>query len=134
MGSRLNDINDFENYLLTLSRNKYIELIRRTNLENSRMQAITDDWDQPTNLTEEQILLNDTRKILNEAVSLLPPQQKQVYQLCQVDGMPQKQVAELMNLSPETVKRYMKLALKFLHQHISTHTDVAAIFIILKML
>lgn len=130
---RLTTIKDLENYLLTLSRNKSFDMLRRMKLEARSMEPLG-DWDRLTNDTEEEILLNDTRKVLNDGIALLPPQQKQVYQLCHQEGLKYEEVAAKLNLSPQTVHRHMKLALHFLRDYLSKHTDVAAILIILKLL
>ncbi|MCD0488084.1 hypothetical protein LPB86_07575 [Pedobacter sp. MC2016-14] len=47
--------------------------------------------------------------------------------------MKYEEAAEKMNLSVETVRGYMKLALRFLRAYLKTHTDVVALLVIFKL-
>ncbi len=134
LGEQLLQVNNLESYILTMSRNRCLDFLRRMKLEAMHLQPITDDVDDYTNDTEEAILLKDTKRVLDEAVALLPPQQQLVYTLCHIQGRRQDEVAKELQLSPETVKRHMKLALKFLRQYMGTHTDITIILIILKII
>lgn len=134
LGVQLLKVNNLESYLLTMSRNRCMDFLRRIKLEAAHIESITGGIDVYTNDTEESILLRDTKKILDEAVALLPPQQQKVYKLCHIEGRKQDEVAKELQLAPETVKRHMKLALKFLRQYVGTRTDIAIILIILKII
>lgn len=127
-------INNLNSYLRTLARNRSLDILRRKALENrlDLQSAVT--WHEDHNETEELIILNDTKKILERGIELLPPQQKQVYRLCRDEGMKYEQAAELLHLSPATVHTHMKLALKFLRTYIQRHTDIAVMAIILRLL
>lgn len=130
----LKEINHLETYLRTLARNKALNTLRRIKLEVNTVQAQAVDWQESHNETEEQLLLEDTRKVLRAAVELLPPQQKLVYQLCHLEGLKYEEVAERLNISRLTVQKHMKLALRFLRSYVSKHTDLGIILILLKLL
>nr|WP_121271692.1 RNA polymerase sigma-70 factor [Pedobacter schmidteae] len=134
IGEGLSAIKHLDSYMLTMSRNRCMDVLRRMKLEAMHIEPLTDDLDSYTNETEERILLNDTKKLLDEAIAQLPPQQQLVYTLCHIQGRRQDEVARELQLSPETVKRHMKLALKFLREYLGTHTDITIILIILKII
>jgi RNA polymerase sigma-70 factor (ECF subfamily) len=131
---KLTDETNLGAYLTTLTRNRSFQILRRRVLEAKTEIELRKDWTESHNETEEGILLTDTQKILANGIALLPPQQKMVYELCRVDGLKYEQVAQSMNLSVETVKSYMKLALRSLRSYMKSHTDLAAILIILKII
>lgn len=131
---RLTKIENLESYLITVARNHAVDVLRRRKLTVKVNREISVDWSESHNETEEEILLNDTRRILDEAIELLAPQQKRVYQLCRQQGLKYEQVAEELNLSPATVQSYMKLALKTLRKHLANHTDIVAMLIIFKLI
>jgi RNA polymerase sigma-70 factor (ECF subfamily) len=131
---KLTDETNLGAYLTTLTRNRSFQILRRRVLEAKTEVELRKDWTECHNETEEGILLADTQKILADGIALLPPQQKMVYELCRVDGLKYEQAAQSMNLSVETVKSYMKLALRSLRSHMKSHTDLAAILIILKII
>lgn len=132
MGNALTTINNLDAYLKTIAKNTAYNMLRRLKLEQSASEMMSSDWTENHNDTEEQIILNDTKKILEEAIAALPPQQRLVYQLCHQEGLKYEEVAEKLNLSPLSVQTYMKLALRFLRNYVSKRTDIGALLIILK--
>ncbi|MDQ7948423.1 MAG: RNA polymerase sigma-70 factor [Pedobacter sp.] len=134
MGPMVVGINQLEAYLRTTSRNIALNMLRRQAVENRASQLIGQNWEEEINETEEQILLNDSRKILNEAIALLPQQQRMVYKLCQEQGLKYDEAAEKLNLAPSTVATHMKLALRFVRNYLQKNAYSAIILIIFKLL
>jgi RNA polymerase sigma-70 factor (family 1) len=134
MGAELIKINTLEPYLRTVARNIALNLLRRQEVERRADQYLLSDWDEEHNETEEHVFLNDTRKILDDGIALLPAQQREVYKLCHQQGLKYDEVAEKLNLAPSTVATHMKLALRFLRTYLQNHTDLAALLIIFKLL
>lgn len=134
VAGNLNEDTFLESYLRTLTRNRSFNVLRRQVLEAKAALERGRDWKEAHNETEEQILLEDTGKVLQHAISLLPAQQKLVYQLCQQQGLKYEEAATQLNLSPLTVQSYMKLALRFLRNYVRTHTDIGAMIVIFKLL
>ena len=134
-GSRLKEINRPEHYLMSISRNRCIDFLRQMRIETIHMQQLSASLKDSefTNETEEQLMLRETKKILENAIDALPPQQKLVYTLCHIKGLKQDEVARQLQISPHTVKRHMKLALKFLRDYMTYYTDITAILIILNL-
>lgn len=129
------DRNTFlDGYLRTLTRNRCFNVLRRQVLEAKVALERGSAWTEAHNDTEEHILLEDTSKVLQAGIDLLPPQQKLVYELCQLQGLKYEEAARQLNLSPLTVQSYMKLALRFLRTHVSKHTDIGAMFILFKLI
>jgi len=133
LGDDLVKITHLEAYMVTLARNRALDMLRRLELENKAGRNTARDWKEAHNETEEQILLNDTRQILLAGIECLPPQQKLVYQLCHQEGLKYEEAAARLNLSPLTVKKHMQLALQFLRNYIAKHTDIAVAVIILRL-
>lgn len=131
---KLTDGTNLTAYLTTLTRNRSFQLLRRKVLEAKTELEMGKVWTESHNDTEEGILLADTQKILADGIAQLPPQQKMVYELCRIEGLKYEQAAESMNLSVETVRSYMKLALRSLRSYMKSHTDLAVILIILRIL
>ena len=67
--------------------------------------------------TEQTLDYNETLKILEEAIELLPDQQKRVYILCHQDGLKYEEAAKELNISSATVHYHMKLALNVIRNH-----------------
>ncbi|QEC78870.1 RNA polymerase sigma-70 factor [Mucilaginibacter ginsenosidivorax] len=133
LGDSLNSILNIEAYLVTLSRNKSLDVLRLQQREMKSDLQEGKNWIEGHNDTEEAILLNDTRNLLQTAIDQLPPQQKRVYQLCQQEGLKYEEAAKKLNLSPLTVKKHMQLALRFVRTYVATNSKIAIALILLKI-
>ncbi len=133
MGYRLNDIRNLDAFLKTLTKRRTIDIWRRLQMERTAEQALQANWEESNEETEERIILNETKQIIEEAILLLPPQQRTVYQLCQQQGLKYEEAARRLDIAPGTVQTHMKLALKFLRSYLRNRIDVAVLLIIFNL-
>ncbi len=125
----LSDIDSFKAYLFTVARNHAFnclkQLARQKNREkewiNSVLQEATHALDDKDEI--------DAGALVDEAVDLLPPQQKKVYTLSRKNGLKQEEIARELNLSLETVKKHMVLALRSIRNHLRTNIGLLIFFI-----
>lgn len=134
MGDELLLIRNAEAYLRTLTKNRCLNVLRRVVLETKADRELTKNYVEYHNETEESILLNDTKNLINAAVELLPRQQREVYQLCQNEGLKYEEVAKRLDISVNTVKTHMKRALAAVRAYVEANTDIGIILILLKLL
>lgn len=134
MEDELNKVSHLEPYLVTICRNKCLDVLRQTAKALKSNHIRTQNWSESHNETEELILLQDTNDLLQAGIERLPTQQKRVYQLCRQQGLKYEEAAAQMNISPLTVKTHMQQALRSLRVYMNTHTDLAVALIILKLL
>ncbi|HLT87735.1 MAG TPA: RNA polymerase sigma-70 factor [Sphingobacterium sp.] len=69
--------------------------------------------DNPDN----NVYADEINNLENEAVNMLPEQQKKAYLLSRAEGLTHKEIAQLMDVSPHTVKNHIVQALKTLKKH-----------------
>lgn len=134
LGGELTKIANIESYLRVMCRNRCYNQLRTLRREAGRNEAATKDWSEGSNETEEAVLLNDTKGVLEKAIKDLPAQQREVYRLCHIEGMKYEEAARVLNISVLTVQSYMKLALRSLRATMRNHSDIAALLIIFKLL
>jgi RNA polymerase sigma factor (sigma-70 family) len=67
---------------------------------------------------------NDVKKIVNEAVNLLPAQQKAVITLRDFEGYSYKEIGEIVGLNESQVKVYIYRARTFLKEYIGSMENV----------
>jgi RNA polymerase sigma-70 factor (family 1) len=134
LGDQLLQIDNLDAYLHKIVRHHTIDLLRKSEL-SARVQAeISYTFNDTHNDTEERVILNETRRILEEGIRQLPRQQHLVYQLCQQQGLKYEEVAARLNISHGTVQTHMKLALKSLRRYMQQHTDIAVLLVICQLL
>jgi len=132
-GERLLEIKNIEAYLVTISKNKCLDVLRRKQVAMRTDSLLSVKWTGKHNETEESILLNDTKKLLQSAIDQLPPQQRLIYELCHIKGLKYQEAAEKLDLSPLTVKTHMQHALRFLRAYMLRNSDIAVVLLILKI-
>jgi RNA polymerase sigma factor (sigma-70 family) len=86
-----------------------------------------------SNSTEEELQLKMLKSVLDDGISKLPGHQREVYKMCHQEGFRYDEVATPTGLSIETVKTYMKYALRFLRSYVARHTDKATVLIIMYL-
>ncbi|WP_307774320.1 MULTISPECIES: sigma factor-like helix-turn-helix DNA-binding protein [Flavobacterium] len=62
--------------------------------------------------------------LLEQIIKKLPPQQQKIYKMAKEEGMSYQKIAELLDLSPLTVKKHMVQALKFIRIQLSRHINL----------
>lgn len=133
LGDELLKIDHIGNYLRVMCRNRCYNQLRQLRREAGKNKMAAADWDEESNETEERILLNDAKSLLEEAIAKLPPQQREVYNLCHIQGLKYEEVAAKLNISVFTVQSYMKIALRSVRNSMRNYTGVTAILTILKL-
>jgi RNA polymerase sigma-70 factor (family 1) len=104
-------INNFKPYLFVLSRNHAVNVLKATIKERLRRQ----EWEkehapEPLNNEEEPTVTRYT--LLDEAIDQLPEQQRKVYLLSRYEQLTYSEISSKMNISRETVKKYIQIAVK----------------------
>jgi RNA polymerase sigma-70 factor (ECF subfamily) len=120
---KLPDIENFNAYLNTLIRNHIYNCLRKqANEENFILEAAKQDIND-SNLTFDTVLLHELQHKLQSAVYQLSPQQKRVFELSRLEGFTHKEIAEMMNISKETVKKHMMEASRLV-KTVSFYTSI----------
>ena len=130
---QFNDFDHMEAWLRTTAKNLSLNTFRKVALEKKLSEQAFRQFNETHNITEEAILLNDTKKQLGAAIEKLPSQQREIYILCQQDGLKYEEVADRLNISVNTVKTHMKRALASIRSSMKTSINLAALIILLKL-
>lgn len=128
MRADLPGIRDFEPYLLRMSHNYCINILRRKAVELAKLSSIS----QPAPSTvAEEIQYKETEALLRQAIEALPAQQKQVFKLSREQGLNQKEISEQLHIAVPTVKSHMTQALRALRAHCKNLYPITKLIIIL---
>lgn len=82
------------------------------------LQSIPDEQD---NSLMNGIIREEVYRQLTAALDYLPPQCRKIYEMAQ-DGMKSSEIAEVLGLAVETVKRQRKIARKILQEKLGKYT------------
>lgn len=117
----LKNVSNFGAYLSVCTRNETLNALKKEAVQQKHYQAIQATLSELDPGTENVIQLNETRKILNLAIDRLPPQQKKVYSLLNIEGLKLDDVAEQLHITPSTAKTHLKSALKSIRSFLVVH-------------
>lgn len=107
------DKGKFSSWILTVTRNACIDLIRKQ--QKNEVEILEKDLDyERTESIEETVTWNEEREVLKQAVSTLTEEQQDIVDMFYFKGYSQSDIAERKNLPLGTVKGRIRLALKHL--------------------
>ncbi len=127
----LNEQYNFNSYLFTITFNA----IRRRFQDSAREKKHLENYAKtlPETQVQENIEVeyNNLLELLMKAIDKLPPQQKEVFLLCNKEGLSNDQISTKLNISKKTVENHLHRAKKKLKQVIEDKRLITFLFICL---
>ncbi len=117
-------------WLYRIAANEALMIVRRRKPEAALVDEKDQDDDENTNETtvtdwccmpEEELLTNESRKFMNEAIQNLSPALRVVFMLRDIDGLSIKETAEALDLSEAAVKTRLLRARLSLREQLSKY-------------
>ena len=113
----LKEIYSFKSYLFVIARNHTFDTLKQIKRKRKREKEWMNNMVNQTLNDHAETAIDKSYEKIQDAVKLLPPQQKKIYSLKR-EGMKQADIAQELNISVETVKKHMLLAMRFLKSQI----------------
>ena len=101
-----------------ITRRRYLEVL----LETAEINQVPD--------AETMLKLKDLQQAVSSAVSQMPSRMRQVYQLSRQEQLSHKEIAVMLGISDETVKKHIHHALQYIRSAIDQTTIPYAILLI----
>jgi RNA polymerase sigma-70 factor (family 1) len=122
----LRDIVNPGNYLFVTAKNHALNQLEK--MANERKGKIQLDA-RPARFgadPEEEFFYKESLALVTAAINQLPEQQRIVFQLSRERGLSREEIAEQLNISPNTVKNHLGAARKKIQQYLQAHGKVVA--------
>ena len=122
---QLNVTSTLQSYLFAVIRHRIIDKIRKniTREEYAAMRQSLADGYEPG--VEQQIAEKELKQQIQQALNELLPRVKEIYQLSREHNLTNKEIAEKLDLSEQTVKNQLSAALKHLRQSLGGLASLA---------
>ncbi len=104
--------------LFTIAYHRAIDRLRKKNNERKYHDYIRSHQAEPKNKTEDDYHFNELEKQLNTVINKLPFRRRQVFRLSRDYHFSNREIAEHMDISVNTVENHMTLALDFLKKNL----------------
>ncbi len=126
---KLVHIRNFEDYLFIMARNHVFTAMQSL----SRQQLLEANWQGAmpfcSNNSEEELNRKELEALWQEALQRLSPQQQQIYLLSQEKELTRDDIAQLLRISPETVKTHLSRAVKSMRAFITARLETTILCI-----
>src|SRR5690606_30687065 len=111
--NRLMEIENLRVYLYTIARNFSLNYIQRSQKNPPKsFEELSFDPPLQWNSPEDQLINNEIRKRIHEAIQQLPTQCRMIFHLVKEDGLSYKEAAEILQVSPLTIRNQLAIAVK----------------------
>ncbi len=121
---------NFQGYMYRIGQNLVYDFYRSLKRDARLLEKFRTVAQQHYEHIEEALQDKQHHTFLQQAMKQLSPQQRRVYELVKVNGHTYKQAAEILGISPLTVKEYLVATNKSIRNYILSNTDAAASLII----
>ncbi len=128
----INSTKSVRNYLFSIARNKLISVFR-SNIYSPYFEDYLDYCDTLGREDHCMIEYKEFVSAVEKGISLLPPMQQRIVRLSKFANMSNQDIANLFNISVQTVKNQLVTALKKIRSHLDLKQFmILLIFIILS--
>ncbi|SFO99659.1 RNA polymerase sigma-70 factor, ECF subfamily [Chitinophaga sp. YR627] len=122
---RINPELSFTGYLYRIARNHVIKTIDKLATDkNFRDQLFSQLDDVYAVQPEQQVRTKEYDRLFQEALVRMPPQRLNVFKLCRQEGKSYDEVALLLGISRNAVKKHMVLGMRFIYDYVHRHGDI----------
>jgi RNA polymerase sigma-70 factor (ECF subfamily) len=115
-------------WLYRVASNLAYSYLKREALNDRLLSSLKKKQENQFSEIDQQMDYKECNELIHKALSQLPDQQRKVYQLSLQEGMSRKEVADVLNISPNTVRNHLTRALQFLRHFLSHATILIAFF------
>ncbi|MFD2570869.1 RNA polymerase sigma-70 factor [Spirosoma soli] len=105
-------------YLYAALRHKLLDRIRKQTVRQDYARLIAATTTGLDNTTESAVLTSDFTEHLQEGMNLLPDRCRLIFQLSRFDNQSVEEIADQLQLSPQTVKNQLSKALQLLRANL----------------
>ena len=124
----------FESFIFTIAYNASISLLRKRITEKKYLEHLKTIQFENTPKVIEEIHFKELYEKVQGLLDDLTPRQKEIFVLSREEGLSHKEIAEKLNISVLTVKKYMSNILSFLKSHLDNGMIINTLFISLFIL
>ena len=119
---------ELANYLSRAIRNQSFNILEQRHRERLRSENYDPVKDINLLSPERQLMIRELQQQIDNSINALPPQCQLVFKLSRQQGFSNKEIAEKLNLSENTVKSHLKKANKDIQGNIGLLTTLLFIY------
>ena len=123
----------FRSYLFRIAENMVCNFYRKSSRDKVALRQLMAKSSVHYSHIEEEILWKEEANLLSDAIGGLPPQRKQVFELCKMEGKSYDEVSCLLGISVSTISDHIVKANRFLKEYYLRNNEVIAPAVIVAL-
>lgn len=127
--SELVNIIQFDAYLFRMAKNQAINAFKTMARQTLFYTEYINSQEIDVDSTEQLIQFDETQKLLEQIIESLPPQQKIIFKLSREQHLKHEEIAQMLNISPNTVKNHIIQALSTIKQKLKYQAVLSLFYI-----
>lgn len=128
---QLNPTYSINGLLFKITRDFCLSYLRKVSKNTILRKEFTNNYlDHSPNPIENLLFHKESLKIANKAIENLPPKCKQVFHLRYFNELSLQQIANELNISPNTVQNHLSKGTKLVKRYLQRHGDLVFILLI----
>ena len=125
----MTEVQNIDSWIATVTRNLCFNFLKKKALEIKVKTGFEIDNSKIVDDVDDYISYKERLSLLDDAVTQLTPQQQVIFKLKKRIGMKNDEIAQYLNLSPNTVRAHLVVILKKLRHYLSSHSVDTTIFV-----
>lgn len=127
---KLNVYSSFESFLFTIAHNATVNLLKKRATEQKYIDHVKSlqHIQEAYEMTDE-IQYKELKQKFQGLLDELSPRQREIFQLSREEGLSNKEIAERLGISVQTVKNHLVTALSFLKNKLDNGLLISSLFI-----
>lgn len=121
---KLSEIKNISSFLYKLTENKVIDHLRASASDQKKRQDL---WYRLRESIEpnvgNRLESKEYHLVIQQAIQQLPPQRRAVYLLSEAQEKPRKEIAALLDISPNTVRNHLAKAIENIVAYLKNNAD-----------
>lgn len=129
----INPEKSFRSYLFRITENNVYDFFRKAARDKKLQDALIKSACENYQHVEENLLTKENEQILQDAINLLPPKRRQIFQLIKIEERSYDEVSALLNISVSTINDHIVKAMKSIREALKQYhiAELGMIFIFL---
>ncbi|MGN7787891.1 RNA polymerase sigma factor [Niabella sp. 22666] len=131
----ISTIDNFDGFLFKIAYNKSIDFFRAASKDKTVADIIWERMEIPAqSYADAPLLMQEYENKLREAIDLLPPKRRKVFDMSREEGLSHSEIAETLGISKNTVANTIVEAKQFIKSYLEKHYGLAGLVVLLAYL
>ena len=117
---KLSSIENPRAWIFTIASRECIAGLRKKLADQKLVQNLAKEVAPPEDATSQRLGLKELQQMIHEAVEQFPPQRKRIYYMSREQGMKIRDIAQALDISPNTVKNVLVTCLKAIREYLES--------------